>query len=194
VVPLATDADQSTLRADSSLGMPLDADGSFEVAVNGRRRFAVLAPLDGWYLKAARVHGVDALDNSFDVGADGRDVDDVELVVSPSPATVSGKVLGSAGEVRTDCAVVLFSTDPSKWYRQSQALRLERPSQSGEFHIGSLPPGSYSLLAVSDLSDLVTTGDWQDPATLDKLRSASTEVTVNESESRSVTLRVKIER
>jgi len=85
---------------------------------------------------------------------------------------------------------VLFSSDSSRWYRQSQALRLERPSQNGEFRVGSLPPGSYYVVALSDVSDIVTSGDWQDPATLDKLRSIATEVSVNESESRSVTLRL----
>jgi hypothetical protein len=69
-------------------------------------------------------------------------------------------------------------------------LRLERPSQNGEFRLGSLPPGSYRLVALRDVSDLVTSGDWQDPATLEQLRSSAVEVTVNEGDSRAVTLKL----
>jgi hypothetical protein len=44
------------------MGVPMDSDGLFAVAgVNGPRRVVLLSPLDGWYVKAARVHGVDAL-------------------------------------------------------------------------------------------------------------------------------------
>jgi len=149
-----------------------------------------LSPLDGWYVKAARVQGVEALDAPFDFGSEARTVDDVEVVVSPAAAAISGKVFDAAGEVRADSAVVLFSSDSSRWYRQSQGLRLERPSQSGEFRMGSLPPGSYYVVPLSDVGDIVTSGDWQDPATLDRLRSTATEISVNESESRSVTLRL----
>ncbi|HYK53721.1 MAG TPA: carboxypeptidase-like regulatory domain-containing protein, partial [Candidatus Eremiobacteraceae bacterium] len=188
----AVDLDQSMIGG-TSMGVPLDSDGSFEVpSVTGPRRVVLLSPLDGWYVKAARVQGVEALDAPFDFGSEARTVDDVEVVVSPAAAAISGKVFDAAGEARTDSAVVLFSADSSRWYRQSQALRLERPSQNGEFRAGSLPPGSYYVVALSDVSDIVTSGDWQDPATLDKLRSTATEVSVNESESRSVTLRLAV--
>jgi hypothetical protein len=129
-------------------------------------------------------------DAPFDFGSEARTFDEVEVVVSPAAAAISGKVFDAAGEVRTDSAVVLFSSDSSRWYRQSQGLRLERPSLGGEFRMGSLPPGSYYVVALSDVSDIVTSGDWQDPATLDKLRSIASEVSVNESETRSVTLRL----
>ena len=174
------------------MAVPSDSDGLFAVAgVNGPRRFVQLSALDGWYIKAARVRGIDALDTPFDFGNEARDFDDGEVVVSPAAAVISGKVVDSAGEVRTDSAVVLFSSDSSRWYRQSQGLRLGRPSLSGEFRMGSLPPGSYYVVALSDVGDIVTSGDWQDPATLDKLRSIATEVSVNESETRSVTLRLE---
>jgi len=186
------DLDQS-MMGGTSLGVPLDSDGSFEVpSVTGPRRVVLLSPLDGWYVKAARVGGVEALDAPFDFGSEPRSFDDVEVVVSPAAAAISGKVFGSAGEVRTDSTVVLFSSDSSRWYRQSQGLRLERPSQNGEFRVGSLPPGSYYVVALGDASDVVASGDWQDPATLDKLRSIATEVSVNESESRSVALRLVV--
>jgi hypothetical protein len=190
VAPLPADLDVWTMGG-AVPGVVQDGDGSFEVSgVTGPRRFVVWSTFDGWYLKAARVRGVDALDAPFDFGSDGRDVDDIELVVSPAAASVSGRVSDAAGELRTDCAVVLFARDSSRWYRQSQGLRLERPSQNGEFRFGGLPPGAYYLAALRDVSDLVTTGYWQDPAVLETLRSSATEVTVNESDAKTMALRL----
>src|SRR6185295_2559839 len=116
--------------------------------VTGLRRFVVLSlPTDGWYLKDARVGGVDALDTPFDFGLKEADFNDVEVVVSPGAATIVGTVTTSGGQPADGVAVLLFSSDSSKWYRQSQSLRLEqRPSR--EFRLGSLPPGSYFLLAL----------------------------------------------
>jgi hypothetical protein len=90
--------------------------------------------------------------------------------------------------------VLLFSTDSQRWYRFSQALRLERPSQDREFRIASLPPGSYYLVALSDSSDLITSGSWREPATLEKLRPLATRVTVQEGELRVVNLELASDR
>ena len=61
---------------------------------------------------------------------------------------------------------------------------------NGEFRVGGLPPGSYYVLAMSDGSDIVTSGEWTNPATLERLRSIAMRITVNEGETRSITLRV----
>jgi hypothetical protein len=130
------------------------------------------------------------MDTPFDFGMAMRELDGVEVVASPFAAAISGTVTRPDGQRVADCAVLLFSTDPSKWYRLSQSLRLERPSQNHEFWIGSLPPGSYYLVAVSDVSDIVTDGSWQESATLERLRARATRVSVVEGEARSVTLRL----
>jgi len=69
-------------------------------------------------------------------------------------------------------------------------VRLERSSQNGGFHIGSLPPGSYCLVALGGASDLITSGSWQDPATLETFRPSAIRVTVAEGEARNVTLQM----
>src|SRR6185369_3161632 len=189
VCALPDDFDLSLAGAPGVL--TLDGDGGFEAGgVIGPRRFVMLSTFDCWYLKSARVRGVDALDVPFDFGTDGHDVDDIELVVSSMAASISGKVFDAAGEMRNGYAVVLFAKDSSKWYRQSQALRLESPSQNGEFRFGGLPPGSYYLVAARDVSDLVTSGSWQEPAMLEALRSSATEVTVNDADAKTVTVRL----
>jgi hypothetical protein len=191
VWPFPADFDQSTMIGMGPAGLTTMADGSFEVAgVTGTRRFVPTTPADGWYLKDVRVRGVEAMDTPFDFGLDAQEVDGIEVVVSASPAAISGNVTRPGGDVVADYAVLLFSTDSLKWYRNSQALRLGRPSQNRDFRFGSLPPGSYYLVALSDGSDLIISNSWQDPATLETLRPLGTRVTVQEGEARVVTLRI----
>jgi hypothetical protein len=188
VWPFPTDYDESFTMGSGAAGLTKSPDGSFVVTgVTGLRRFVLLVPTDGWYLKEARVGGGDALDTPFDFGLKEVDVDGVEIVVSPGAATITGTVTKSGGQPADGVAVLLFSSDSSKWYRQSQWLRLEqRPGR--EFRLGGLPPGSYYLLALDAASDLVTSGDWQDPVTLEDLRRSATRITVSEGETRSVAL------
>jgi hypothetical protein len=195
VYPVPTDFDLSPLTGSGAAGLTMKPDGSFEVTgVTGPRRFALMGKVDGWYVKGARVGRVEAMDTPFDFGMAAREFDNIEIVVSPSPATISGSVARRGGAAVADCAVLLFSTDSQRWYRFSQALRLERPSQDREFRIASLPPGSYYLVALSDSSDLITSGSWREPATLEKLRPLATRVTVQEGELRVVNLELASDR
>ena len=191
VWPFPTDFDESFIIGSGAAGLTKNPDGSFVVTgVTGLRRMVTLVPTDGWYLKDARVGGGDALDTPFDFGLKEQDFNGVEIVVSSGAATITGTVTKSRGQPADAVAVLLFSTDSSKWYRQSQWLRLEQ-RQGQEFRFGSLPPGSYYLLALDAASDLVTSGDWQDPVMLEDLRRSATRITVNERETRSVTLRLQ---
>jgi len=188
VWPSPTDFDESFMIGSGAAGLTKNPDGSFVVTgVTGLRRMVTLVPTDGWYLKDARVGGGDALDTPFDFGLKEVDFNDVEIVVSSGAAMITGTVTKSRGQPTDGVAVLLFSSDSSKWYRQSQSLRLEqRPGR--EFRFASLPPGSYYLLALDAASDLVTSGDWQDPGVLEDLRRSATRITVNERETRPVTL------
>jgi hypothetical protein len=189
VWPFPADSDRSSMIGAGPAGLTTRADGSFEIAgVTGPRRFVPTAPVDGWYLKGVRVRGVEAMDTPFDFGMSTSEVDGIEVVLSPAAAAISGTVTRPGGEAVDDYAVLLFSTDSLKWYRNSQAVKLERSSQSGGFRIGSLPPGSYCLVALSGGSDLITSGGWQDPALLESLRPSATRVTVAEGEVRNITL------
>jgi hypothetical protein len=195
VWPFPTDFDSSFMIGSGLAGLKRKDDGFFDVTgVTGSRRFYMASPVEGWYLKAVRVRGVDALDTPFDFGLKAVEFNDIDVVVSPKAATISGTVTTAGGTTIDGYAVMVFATDESKWYPRSQSLRLERPSQNREFRVGGLPPGSYYVLAMSDGSDIVTSGDWGDPATLERLRPLATRITVAEGETRSVTLRLATER
>jgi hypothetical protein len=191
VWPVPADSDHSSMIGTGTAGLTTMEDGSFEIAgVTGPRRFLPIAPADGWYLKGVRVRGVEAMDTPFDFGMSAGEVDGIEVVLSAGAAAISGTVTRPGGEAVDDYAVLLFSTDSLKWYRNSQAVKLERSSQNGGFHMSGLPPGSYCLVALSGASDLITNGGWQDPATLERFRPSATRVTVGEGDVRQVTLQM----
>ena len=192
VFPYPTDFDLSLMMAGGGgMGLTKSDDGSFVVTgVTGPRRFAMVSAPDGWYVKDVRVRGVDALDTPFDFGLKDRDFDDIDVVVSPAGAAVSGTVTRPTGDPVADYSVLVFSTDTSKWYQYSQSVKLGRPTEDPAFRIGGLPPGSYDVLAMNAASDVIDSGDWQDPGTLEKLRALATRVTVGEGETRTITLRL----
>jgi hypothetical protein len=195
VWPFPANFDLSSMIGNGASGLTKKDDGSFEVVgVTGPRRFVLMGSVDGWYLKGARVGRIEAMDTPFDFGMAERELDDIEIVVSSSVAAIFGSVTRADGEPVADCSVLLFSTDSRKWYRSSQALKLGRLSQNREFRFDSLPPGSYYLVALTDASDLITSGSWQDRATLENLRRSATHVTVAEGEVRSISLRMTSDR
>ena len=61
--------------------------------------------------------------------------------------------------------MLVFSTDRDKWYLRSQSLRMARASQDGGFRVGSLPPGSYYVLAIDDSNEALADDAWQEPGT-----------------------------
>jgi hypothetical protein len=60
-----------------------------------------------------------------------------------------------------------------------------RSDQTGAFHVRSLPPGDYLLIAVDDVEQ----GEWFDPAFLEKLRPAAKRVSLTEGEKKTEDLR-----
>jgi len=66
---------------------------------------------------------------------------------------------------------------------------MARPALNGAFRVGGLPPGSYYVLALSDANDVVSSGDWQDPTMLEKLRARASRIVLGEGETRTLTLR-----
>ena len=193
VFPFPADTDQSFAIGYGVTGMTRNDDGSFVITgVTGPRRFTMAAPVstENWYIKEARVRGADALDSPFDFGLEARELDDVEVVVSPAGAALTGTVTTPGGDPAAEYAVLVFSTDSSKWYRYSQWMRMSMMTFGGELYVNGLPPGSYYVVALSNATDVVTSGDWQDPATLEKLAARASRIDLAEGEKRMLNLRL----
>ena len=134
-------------------------------------------------MKAARLRGADVTDKGIEC-QDGEDVEGLEIELTDHPPEVSGTVSPADGEPVPGVAVVFFSQDAEQW-RDSRRLALVRPDSDGHFVVHTLPPGRY-YAATSSSAFLDT--EWEDPATLDRLRREAIRFSLGDGESRTLQL------
>jgi hypothetical protein len=89
-----------------------------------------------------------------------------------------------------DYAVYVFPVERDKWIPGSRWVRMARAASDGAFSIPSLPPGSYSVVAVDRLDVVGHSADPGDAALLDALSPYAASVVVGESERRAISLRL----
>ena len=85
--------------------------------------------------------------------------------------------------------VVVFTTDPERWFPTSRYVLTERPGQDGRYRIRGVPPGDYWVTA-APLS-AVGADDWLAPRSLDRLRTRATRVSVREGDTVDVDVQVR---
>jgi hypothetical protein len=163
------------------------ADGTFEIsAVNGAAgEFRMnLAQAPGWFLKAVMVGGKDVTDTPMDF-ADGRDLDNVQMVITRSAATITGSAVDARNAATSDYVAVVFPEDRALW-NSSRRLAAGRPDQRGQFRIIGLPPGPYLIAATEYLEP----GAERDPDTLAQLAGNAQKVTLDTGTPVTVTLKL----
>lgn len=167
----------------------LGADGSFELTgLVGRQVITWInsgaGPLQGWGVKAVLVGGRDVQDSGIDF-APGRAVSGIEVVMSREFASISGTVTDDRGQPVKDYGVIAFSDDREKWFLPSMRwLKSARANQDGLFRMETLAAGRFLLVAVEG----VDASDLGDPEHIEKLRAFATEVTLADTEKKTVTL------
>jgi hypothetical protein len=145
------------------IGPPIMRDDfTFEVssppgAVN-IRAFPMALPTTAWSVKAVRHDGQDVIDSGLELG-DGRDVDDVEIVLTNVQQTVSGLVTNARGEPAGDATAMFFSQNPDQWVAASRFVGVARPDQNGRYSIRNLPPGEYYGVAVQSIDPVRRSAD-----------------------------------
>jgi protocatechuate 3,4-dioxygenase beta subunit len=161
------------------------ADWSFEVThLNGRQRVFVHVAATEWTLKKITLAGIDVTDTPIDLRT--KDVEDVEILLTSKVSKVGGTAADDKGPVR-DYAVVVFSSDPTKWIDRSRYAALGRPNQAGRFDVQGLPPDEYLAVA---LPNVVQT-EWMSPEFLQQVRPLATAFVLSEGESKTLELRLK---
>lgn len=169
----------------------VSADGTFEVKGLVGRRILTVSPsgpggLQGWGVKAVLIGGRDVQDTGYDF-APGRTVSGVEIVLSQQFASIAGTVTDDRGQSLKDYSVLVVADDREKWFLPSMRwLKSARADQDGAFKVEYLAAGRYLVVAVDSL-DTSTLGD---PEEIEKLRAFATEVTVDDTEKRSMTLTI----
>ena len=165
---------------------PANADWTVDVgSLNGVRRLSAGVSNPSWALKRIAIDDRDVTDVPLDFR--NGDVDGVEVVLTPKVSAVSGKVTDDKAKAVTAFAVIVFASDPDKWFERSRFVRLVQPNQYGQFLVRGLPPEDYFAVALPAV-DLT---EWTDPAFLQQLRPLATSFTLTEGESRTLDLRLK---
>ena len=161
-------------------------DWSFEVTrLNGKRRVFVNVGAAEWTLKKITLAGIDVTDALIDLRT--KDVEDVEILLTSKVSKVGGTVSDDKGPVR-DYAVVIFSSDPTKWIDRSRFVALGRPNQFGRFEVRGLPTEDYLTVALPN----VVEAEWRwSPEFLQQVRPLATSFVLSEGESKTLELRLK---
>ncbi|MEZ5285820.1 MAG: carboxypeptidase-like regulatory domain-containing protein [Vicinamibacterales bacterium] len=162
------------------------ADGTFEIGNLMEPRYIRVNAPQGWTLKSVSIAGQDATDMAVDVPP-GQVVSGVQIVLTQKVSGAKGTVLDERGAPVLDATVVLFPEDERLRTYQSRFIKAARPDQDGTFTIADLPPGAYLAVAVQALED----GRAGDPEFMESAEAFATAVTIDEGETRTLTLALK---
>ena len=165
------------------------ADGTctFTGVMPGRYAVRALPPAGatGWLQKSVAVAGREVTDEIVEVRA-GESVAGVSVVFTDRPADLTGMLLNTSGQAAPDYFIILFPADQAQWRSLTRRIQQVRPGTDGRFMFRSLLPGSYLLAAVTD----VETGEWFDPAFLQKLKDLAIPLTIAEGENKVQDIRI----
>jgi protocatechuate 3,4-dioxygenase beta subunit len=163
----------------------INEDWTFTVSdLFGPARLRLNLP-DDWTLKAIERDGRDVTDSTIE-GTPGHEVTDVRIVITNQVTIVSGRTVAANGAATTGGTVIVFAAESRQWRENSRFVRAVRPGDDGVWRISGLPPGEFFAVAV----DYVPEGMWNDPEYLATLRARAQKITVADSGTPLLTLRV----
>lgn len=138
------------LKEDGSFLLENVPVGEYTVGVYQRGELP-----EDYYLKSARLSGVNVLEEGLNLSGPVRDT--LELVLSPRGGRVEGAVLTQEGQPFGGARVVLVPEPPRR--QRTELYKTAATDQYGRFTLRGVPPGEYKLFAWEE----VETGAYQDP-------------------------------
>jgi hypothetical protein len=187
VAVMATPAGLDAWAAGAT-SVRLGRDGRFDVrGVAGRLVIRVVDKATELALARATLFDRDVTGSGVLVSP-REQVVDVNVALTSMPTEVSGRVVvqPSKDAQVAPCAVVVFSTDASRWSWPASRYVASTAPRAGVFSIVGLPPGSYWGVAVSDVDVEHTSVEY-----LTQVRRLATKVALRAGETASVTLRLQ---
>ena len=161
-------------------------DWTFEIkGLSGRRLVRIFGAPGSWSLKSVTLDGHDVTDSAIEFKP-GDSLTGLEITLTQQMPGITGTVQGERDAPAGDYVVIAYSSDSRKWAFQSRYVRSARPDLSGKFLLRALPPDEYLVVAV----DYLEPGEEGDPEVLERLRRAATMVTLNEGESKTISLKL----
>jgi hypothetical protein len=177
---LPSDTQSTVSFAPAAVSAGLDGRFTITGVVPGRYRLSATLPGAGrpgaWALASITASAQDALDQPITIQGNQHVLDAV-VTFTDRLAHLSG-VVRAATAAATDYTVVLFPDDPRLWLPQSRRVQGTRPGADGAYAFRNVPAGSY-LVA---LTDDVESGEWFDPAFLQRLAPSAIRVTITGSD------------
>ena len=135
----------------------------------------VFNPPEGSYVKSVRWNQNDVTGKDLDLTPGGGNL---EILLSPNAATVSGVVHNDDGKPATGVQVQIFLGD--------EFIRSDSADQNGAFRFTSLRPGDYRVFAFEDIES----GLSSEPGFRKAFVSSSAAVKLEENDRESIELKV----
>ena len=180
---------QVTLRPVTT-GTPSNRHGT--MTADGVFRLENVAPGDyvttvqplppGYYVKAARLDQVDALEQPLTIS--GPVSGTLDVLLSRAAGRVDGVVVDSRGEGVAGVQAVLVPAPRMRWRRD--LFRTATTDPNGRFSVTGIPPGDYSLFSWEALASFA----YFDEDVLAQSQAAATSVRVAESSTSTVQLTI----
>ena len=160
------------LEGDGRFSVTGIVPGVYRIGTNAR---GIRTAVAGWWLKSITVGGREILDSAIELR---EDRDDAVVTFSDRASELSGRVTDARGNAWVDGYVVVFSTDPAKWFFNSRRVAGAHPNSEGRYLIRNLPPGDYLVIAYDD----ALPNEWFDTALLAQLAPRAARIHVGEYE------------
>lgn len=157
------------------------ADGRYETTLDPDAYTVELtgAP-SGYYLKAVKLAGREAVDNIVDLSINGSALD---LVVANDSASITGTVQRSNGDPVQSARVTAVPANNSQ---RRDLFKAVNSGADGTFTLADLPPGSYKVFAWEE----VESNAWMDPDFRRPFDPLGTSATIRDGAGPTLTLRV----
>ena len=137
----------------------------------------------GWWLRSAIVDGRDLLDTMVEVTGD---ITNAVLTFSDQRASLSGRLVTTAGPPAAPYFIVVFPADRTLWMPLARRIMSTRADTMGAWALRDVPPGDYLVAALTDLAP----DELSDPAFLEQLVPNALKVTVSDGENKMQDLRI----
>lgn len=135
--------------------------------------------------KSSIVGAEDTMDIPLEFTAD-QDLAGVTITMTDRLTELSGTLTESTGQPGNDYTIIVASADTRFWTPGSRRILTTRPGADGKYSFRNIPPGEYTIAAVTDIEP----GGQYDPEFLKALSGASIRVTLTEGTKKTQDLRV----
>jgi hypothetical protein len=186
-----SDPDLAPLTGENPPRADIRDDWTFEMTgLTGPSRFELTRAPSGWYLESVDVQGVNAVVEPATFGRPEHSSALVRVVFASGAGRIDGRVTNARNEAVSEFAVVVFASNPARWFNGSPYLAFATAAQDGSFSVSRLPPGEYLAVAVDRVDGGTGGGEWQRPEMLRTLAPLAEKVDVGQGQPTTTNLRL----